>query len=45
MIEAALAHGVRNRVAAAYARSDLIDRRHVLIDRAHCLAQGIDCPH
>ena len=32
MIEAALAHGVRNRVEAAYARSDLFERRRVLMD-------------
>ena len=32
MIEAALAHVVRNRVEAAYARSDLFERRRVLID-------------
>lgn len=31
-IEAAVAHVVRNRVEAAYARSDLFDRRRVLID-------------
>ena len=32
MIEAALAHVVRNRVEAAYARSDLFERRRVLMD-------------
>ena len=32
VIEAALAHVVRNRVEAAYARSDLFDRRRVLMD-------------
>ena len=41
MIEAALAHVVRNRVEAAYARSDLFERRRVLMDdRAGYLAQG-----
>ena len=32
MIEAALAHIVGNRVEAAYARSDLFERRRVLMD-------------
>ena len=32
VIEAALAHVVRNRVEAAYARSDLFERRQVLMD-------------
>ncbi len=32
VIEAALAHVVRNRVEAAYARSELFERRHVLMD-------------
>ena len=42
MIEAALAHVVRNRVEAAYARSDLFERRRVLMDeRARYLAQGM----
>ena len=41
VIEAAVAHVVRNRVEAAYARSDLFDRRPVLMDDwARCLAQG-----
>ena len=41
MIEAALAHVVRNRVEAAYARSDLFERRQVLMDDwARYLAQG-----
>ena len=41
MIEAALAHVVRNRVEAAYARSDLFERRRVLMDDwARYLAQG-----
>ena len=31
-IEAALAHLVRNRVEAAYARSDLFERRRVLME-------------
>ena len=45
VIEAALAHVVRNRVEAAYARSDLFDRRRVLMnDWARYLAQGIGCP-
>ena len=46
VIEAALAHVVRNRVEAAYARSDLFERRRVLMDDwARYLAQGISCPH
>ena len=41
VIEAALAHVVRNRVEAAYARSDLFDRRRTLMDDwARYLAQG-----
>ena len=41
VIEAALAHVVRNRVEAAYARSDLFEQRRVLIDDwARYLAQG-----
>ena len=32
VIEAALAHVVRNRVEAAYARSDLFERRRTLMD-------------
>ena len=46
VIEAALAHVVRNRVEAAYARSDLFERRRVLLDDwARYLAQEIGCPH
>ena len=45
VIEAALAHMVRNRVEAAYARSDLFERRRVLMDDwARYLARGIGCP-
>ena len=41
VIEAALAHVVRNRVEAAYARSDLFERRRLLMDDwAGYLAQG-----
>ena len=41
VIEAPLAHVVRNRVEAAYARSDLFERRRVLMDDwAGYLAQG-----
>ena len=41
VIEAALAHVVQNRVEAAYARSDLFERRRVLMgDWARYLAQG-----
>ena len=41
VIEAALAHVVRNRVEAAYARSDLFERRRVLMDDwSRYLAQG-----
>ena len=41
VIEAALAHVVRNRVEAAYARSDLFERRRILMDDwARYLAQG-----
>ena len=32
MIEAALAHVVRNQTEAAYARSDLFERRRLLMD-------------
>ena len=32
VIEAALAHVVQNKVAAAYARSDLFERRWLLMD-------------
>ena len=42
VIEAALAHVVRNRVEAAYARSDLFERRRVLMDDwARYLARGM----
>ena len=42
VIVAALAHVIRNRVEAAYARSDLFERRRVLMDDwARYLAQGI----
>ena len=45
VIEAALAHVVRNRVEAAYARSDLFERQRTLMDDwARYLAQGIGCP-
>lgn len=41
VIEAALAHVVRNRVEAAYAHSDLFERRRTLMDDwARYLAQG-----
>ena len=41
VIEAALAHVVRNRVEAANARSDLLERRRVLMDDwARYLVQG-----
>jgi hypothetical protein len=41
VIEAALAYVVQNRVEAAYARSDLFERRRVLMhDRARCLDEG-----
>ena len=37
-----MAHGVRNRVEVAYARSDLFERRRVLMDDwSRYLAQGI----
>ena len=42
VIEAALAHMVRNKVEAAYARSDLFERRRILMDDwARYLAQGM----
>ena len=45
VIEAALAHVVGNRVEAAYARSDLFERRRRLMDEwASYLAQGIGRP-
>ena len=41
VMEAALAHVVRNRVEAAYARSDLFERRRILMDDwARYLAPG-----
>ena len=41
VIEAALVHVVRNRVEAAYARSDLFERRRILMnDWSRYLAQG-----
>ena len=41
VIEAALAHVVRNKVEAAYARSDLFERRRILMDDwARYLAQA-----
>ena len=40
VIEAALAHVVRNRVEAAYVRSDLFERRRILMnDWSRYLAQ------
>ena len=46
VIEAALAHVVGNRVEAAYARSDLFERRRILMnDWARYLTQGIGGPH
>ena len=42
VIEAALAHVVQNRVEAAYARSDLFERRRILMDDwSRYLAQGM----
>ena len=44
VMEAALSHVVRNQVEAAYARSDLFERRRVLMEQwARYLAQGIGC--
>ena len=41
VMEAALSHVVRNQVEAAYARSDLFERRRILMDDWACyLAQG-----
>ena len=41
-----LAHVVRNRVEAAYTRSDLFERRRRLMDDwARYLAQGTGCQH
>ena len=41
VIEAALSHVVRNRVEAAYVRSDLFERRRILMeDWAAYLTQG-----
>ncbi|MDE2758650.1 MAG: hypothetical protein OXI92_19125 [Acidobacteriota bacterium] len=37
---------VRNRLAAAYARSDLFDRRRVIMDTwTRYLAEAVGCPH
>ena len=41
VIEAALAHVVQNKVEAAYARSDLFERRRRLMDDwAECLSEA-----
>ena len=41
VIEAALAHVVQNKVEAAYVRSDLLERRRLLIDEwAECIARN-----
>jgi len=46
VVEAALAHVVGNRVEAAYARSDLFERRRTLMDDwERYLTQGIGGPH
>ena len=46
VMEAALSLVIRNQVEAAYARSDLFERRRVLMDDwARYLAQRIGCPH
>ncbi len=43
VMEAALAHAVRDKAEAAYARSDLFERRRVLMDQwAEYLANGLD---
>jgi len=45
VMEAALSHVVRNQVEAAYARSDLFERRRVLMNEwARYLAQGVGSP-
>ena len=41
VIEAALAHVVPNKVKAAYARSDLFERRRLMNDWAAYLADGV----
>ena len=44
VMEAALSHVIRNQVEAAYARSDLFERRRVLMEQwGRYLAQGIGC--
>ena len=40
VIEAARAHVVQNKVEAAYARSDLFDRRRLMDNWSICLAGG-----
>ena len=44
VVEAALAHMVQNRVEAAYARSDLFDRRRLLMDDWAAYLDGAHCP-
>ena len=44
MIEAALAHVVRNQTEAAYARSDLFERRRRLMDDWSSYLGGIHRP-
>ena len=42
-VEAALAHVVRNKVEAAYARSDLFERRQPLMDDWSAYVSGAHC--
>ena len=39
VVEAALAHAVRDQTEAAYARSDLFERRHLMDDWTEYLAE------
>ena len=43
VIEAALAHVIQNKVQAAYARSDLFERRRVLMEQWAAFLAGGNC--
>ena len=45
VMEAALAHTVRNKAEAAYARSDLFEKRRALMDVSGCVEVRINGGH
>jgi hypothetical protein len=49
VVEAALAHTIKNKAEAAYARSDLLERRRALMDAwaEHCVRISTEsqCPN